>query len=288
MRNANQVRSNRRFARKTIVKWEKKLKCENRKKLNASAEAREGITYQSNSEIDIGFELNDKSTTCIAPTIDDTTKPVIFDIETISPKRAITGFIAFLESVSSSVMLAAHNGLSFDVPRILTLIKQVNLLREFQSIVVGFTDTLTVLMKHLNERRAEKKSFAQSALAEDFLGSIFVEESAHDASVDVSILQQIINHKDKYFFERLDERRLTKKNDGSKQQCGFSVNIITKIAKAGISMCLLQKTYKNNGFEGLKILLSQSINQKPRVTARIMTIIAIQKKLHELMGSHVE
>ncbi|KAK0070710.1 hypothetical protein PV326_002167, partial [Microctonus aethiopoides] len=168
----------------------------NRKKLNASAEAREGITYQSNSEIDIGFELNDKSTTCIAPTIDDTTKPVIFDIETkngqlyknsvllqtVSPKRAITGFIAFLESVSSSVMLAAHNGLSFDVPRILTLIKQVNLLREFQSIVVGFTDTLTVLMKHLNERRAEKKSFAQSALAEDFLGSIFVEESAHDAS----------------------------------------------------------------------------------------------------------
>ncbi|KAK0177088.1 hypothetical protein PV328_001167 [Microctonus aethiopoides] len=165
---------------KTVeFKKKRRILFRNRQKLNASAEAREGITYQSNSEIDI-------------------------------VKRAITGFIAFLESISSSVMLAAHNGLKFDAPRILTLIKHVDLLREFQSIA-------------------------------------------------------------------------DKKNDGSKQQCGVSVNIITKIAKAGISMCLLQKTYRNNGFEGLKILLSQSINQKPRVTARIMTMMAIQKKLHELI-----
>ncbi|KAK0159463.1 hypothetical protein PV327_011116, partial [Microctonus hyperodae] len=54
----------------------------NRQKLNASAEAREGITYQSNSEIDASLEINDKSITYIAPTVHDTTKLVIFDIET--------------------------------------------------------------------------------------------------------------------------------------------------------------------------------------------------------------
>ncbi|KAK0071189.1 hypothetical protein PV326_001582, partial [Microctonus aethiopoides] len=109
-----------------------------------------------------------------------------------------------------------------------------------------------------------------------------------NAGVTVDNILAAKNEKKKFqdLKNSLNALKADKKNDGSKQQCGVSVNIITKIAKAGISMCLLQKTYRNNGFEGLKILLSQSINQKPRVTARIMTMMAIQKKLHELISSH--
>ena len=46
----------------------------------------------------------------------------------------------------------------------------------------------------------------------------------------------------------------------------------------------LKKTYQEKGLNGLQILLSQSINQKPRVTARKQIIAAIQKKLDKLIN----
>ncbi|XP_044579252.1 uncharacterized protein LOC123261620 [Cotesia glomerata] len=208
-------RDERRKKRNALIKtkeFKKKRRAlfRNRQKSNASAEAREGITYQSNSEISASLELNEKFISSNALTVDGSTKLVIFDIETtglkltdqivqiaaqchdkkynayimpscnfsaetskitgltvmydqlhknavhiqtVSPKRAITELIAFFKSISSTVVLAAHNGLRFDVPRILIFVQQVNLLEKFQCIVIGFTDTLNFLKKHLNERR---------------------------------------------------------------------------------------------------------------------------------------
>ncbi|CAG5107985.1 Protein of unknown function [Cotesia congregata] len=247
-------RDERRKKRNALIKtkeFNKKRRAlfRNRQKSNASAEAREGITYQSNSEISASLELNEKFISSNALTVDGSTKLVIFDIETTGLK---------------------------------------------------LTDQI---------RRNEKKSFAQSALAEDYLGSTFIQESAHDASADVSVLQQLINHKDinisskdlmnagvtvdsilnakneknklKSLKDSLSALKADKKNEKNKQQCGVSASIITKIAKAGINMCDLKKIYVDDGFEGLKILLSQSIDQKPRVTA-------IKNKLDELLSSNMQ
>lgn len=205
-------------------------------------------------------------------------------LETVSPQTAITGLIEFLKSVSSSVVLAAHNGHRFDAPRILSLVNENNMLDCFQSVVVGFTDTLPFLRNKLPERRKEKKSFSQAALANDYLSLTFIEEAAHDASVDVYTLQQLIFHKDinispvelmhagstvdsilqtknensrlKNLKNSLAILKVKKTNDSSKEKIGISAHMINKLARSGISLDLLQKTYRTAGFDGLKILLA--------------------------------
>jgi len=49
-------------------------------------------------------------------------------------------------------------------------------------IVCGFADTLKIFKSKLLERKAAKKSFAQNALAEDYLGTEVTQE-AHNAAM---------------------------------------------------------------------------------------------------------
>ena len=46
----------------------------------------------------------------------------------------------------------------------------------------------------------------------------------------------------------------------------MSSNIINKIAKAGIDNNILKQTFHENGIDGIRILFSESVNGKPRVT----------------------
>ena len=103
-----------------------------------------------------------------------------------------------------------------------------------------------------------------------------------NAGVTVNYVVNSKNEKDKLkvLKDSLSLLKIDKKDD----QCGVSANIITKIAKAGINMDDLKKTYQEKGLNGLQILLSQSINQKPRVTARKQIIAAIKKKLDKLIN----
>ncbi|KAK0175477.1 hypothetical protein PV327_009225 [Microctonus hyperodae] len=110
-------------------------------------------------------------------------------VPTKSPKDAITEFITFLRDVGSKVMLAAHSGSIFDFPKIMRLIRELNMIHEFSSVVCGFIDTFLLLKRKL---RSRCRSFSQVNLAKDYLG-LHGTSGTHNALVDVEILERIIN-----------------------------------------------------------------------------------------------
>ncbi|XP_024890200.1 uncharacterized protein LOC112466367 isoform X2 [Temnothorax curvispinosus] len=90
-------------------------------------------------------------------------------MRTMPRRLALKSFIDFL--TPDPVILIAHNGGRFDAPMLLNELRSLGLLQDFQSVVFGFCDTLPLLKKKLPERIKAKKSFRQSVLAEDLVGS---------------------------------------------------------------------------------------------------------------------
>ncbi|KAK0085128.1 hypothetical protein PV325_005715 [Microctonus aethiopoides] len=113
-------------------------------------------------------------------------------VPTKSRIDAITEFITFLRGVGLKVMLAAHGGSKYDFPKILRLVKQLNMMNEFSSVVCGFIDTFTLLRSKLRTRFLLYRSFSQVNLAKDYLG-LYCTSNAHNALVDVEVLERIIN-----------------------------------------------------------------------------------------------
>lgn len=75
----------------------------------------------------------------------------------------------------------------------LRLVQELNMMEEFKEVVRGFTDTLPLFKNKMTERKSNKQSFSQSVLAEDLLDPQAA-VGAHDARVDVMILEQLVNH----------------------------------------------------------------------------------------------
>ncbi|XP_044741952.1 uncharacterized protein LOC123302923 [Chrysoperla carnea] len=115
------------------------------------------------------------------------------EVETESAKLAADGLLSFLKSTKQRVILIAHNCIRFDAPIILRLMKQVELLTEFKNTVSGFCDTLPLFKSKLPERKSEKLSLKQSALAEKYLQTDDL-KGAHNAINDVSVLQKLVYH----------------------------------------------------------------------------------------------
>lgn len=91
------------------------------------------------------------------------------EVETVSAKLAMDGFLDFLKLVQLKVILIAHNCFRFDAPLIIKQMEQLGLSTEFKNIVQGFCDTYPLFKKKLLERKSAKLSFKQLALAEEFL-----------------------------------------------------------------------------------------------------------------------
>lgn len=189
-------------------------------------------------------------------------------LSTVSSRNAIIAFISFLRSVSANVLLAAHNGSKFDIPRILQLIEELKMLDEFVSVVVDHIDTLTLLKSKLKQRKIEKKSFSLSALAIDYLGPSALVD-AHNAVSNVTLLEKLINNEkinisntdlinngisiqsilNSEYDNLLYQNNLKslqilthcqKNTDSNNVKKGISMNMIKKIANAGINFEYLQ------------------------------------------------
>lgn len=161
----------------------------------------------------------------------------------------------------------------------------LEMMQEFESIVSGFADSLFIFKDFLSDRKKEKKSFKISALLMDYFPEASI-ESLHDAQEDVKVLQKLS--------EKLINDNLIKKNAKSISQLSYeqtvknnndlckvslqdyksklSSNMIEKLSKAGISKSILVETYEKKGEEGMKYLLSQNVNGKPRVTSQKKTL----------------
>lgn len=169
---------------------------------------------------------------------------------------------------------------------ILRTMQKFGLLADFMSVVKGFADTLPIFRNNLVER---KKFFSQTALAVDFLGPSAI-EGAHDARNDIRILRQLINNigiedeaikiaaKTTGDMVRDQEKKIVEQTNKAALQSlkpGVSVGMITKIAKAGITLNILQKAYTDGGENAVKMLLEG----RPRVTKTERVIKGVVKLL---------
>ncbi|XP_033218470.1 maternal protein exuperantia-1 [Belonocnema kinseyi] len=212
---------------------------------------------------------------------------------TVTPREGFISFLHFLKFMEKPCILVAHNGNSFDIPRILELAKSVNLMKEFMMFVKGACDSLHLFKCILIDRKKEKLSFKQSDLAIKYLDKHDV-KNAHNALNDVLVSQKLLNKicKDKTIlventksieFILSSKARLqkTKECKQSLLNLKLSNQMKGKIAKAGINKAILQEAFKTGGLAGLTILLGENVNNKPRVTTNKKIIKSIHDYLAE-------
>ncbi|XP_043266643.1 uncharacterized protein [Venturia canescens] len=203
-------------------------------------------------------------------------------VKAVSKEMAFEKFICYLQNISMGcgVILIAHNCFRFDAPILLKNVERIGLLEALQSVVVGFADTLPILHEHLPERKRNKLSFSQVQLACDYIG-VEATENAHNAVQDVRVLSKLIiilgvgesmmKAKAKSL-QRIVNTLNTKDEICQRQKGlqylskGVSKGMLTKIAVAGISFGMLQKTWQDNGVEGITLLLAEHVGNGPRVT----------------------
>lgn len=158
--------------------------------------------------------------------------------------------------------------------------QQYQLYQEFCNIVKGFADSLKIFRNALPERRKQKGKFSVSHLLNDYLPEEN-SESLHNAVDDVEILKKLLHkiikseavikenaksitqigeEKKANVTKALNKATLTQYKDN------LSAAIINKMSKAGITQDIMRQAFEKNGKEGLRILLTENVNNKPRVT----------------------
>ncbi|KAF2904030.1 hypothetical protein ILUMI_02127 [Ignelater luminosus] len=159
------------------------------------------------------------------------------------------------------------------------------MMEQFKKTVVGFADTLTIFKNFLTKRQEQKQSFKVEDLARDFLGPEFT-EGLHNAAQDIKILSTLIDKinvpNDKIISMAkstpfiLADRALKKYFKGA-----VTLVIASKIALGRINLTTLKKAFQLGGYDSVKMLLAENINNKPRVTKNEKTIKAIVDRLGE-------
>ena len=198
-------------------------------------------------------------------------------VTTSSPWDGLMQFLFFLKDQNKPCILLAHNGLRFDIPRILNLATSLRLLDEFKVFVKGFCDSLDLFKFILPERKQKKESFNQSKLCSDYLYKADIKD-AHNALNDVLMLQKLVTKlcddkasiikftKDINFISKSKERLAkSKEHKRSLIDIPISKSIKNKISKAGIDKSILEKACET-GLDALTILLWENVGGKRRVT----------------------
>ncbi|KAF2902123.1 hypothetical protein ILUMI_04056 [Ignelater luminosus] len=193
-------------------------------------------------------------------------------LSTTPIKTVFENFLIYLKSFNSPIILIAHNGFRFDFPIILRYLFQYKMMEQFKKTVVGFADTLTIFKNFLTKRQEEKQSFKVEDLARDFLGPEFT-EGLHNAAQDIKILSTLIDKinvpNDKIISMAkstpfiLADRALKKYFKGA-----VTSVIASKIALGRINLTTLKKAFQLGGYDSVKMLLAENINNKPRVTKK--------------------
>lgn len=103
-------------------------------------------------------------------------------VETVPLREALKLFISFLKTFSRPA-LVGHNCKRFDCPVLQRILREFNLLEEFQDVVSCYLDTLAL----------SREMFALPKYSQPFLVQHFLQKTygAHDATEDVRALQEL-------------------------------------------------------------------------------------------------
>lgn len=223
-------------------------------------------------------------------------------VNTMPPRLVMVKFVEFLRSFNDGVILVAHNGFRLDAPFIVRTMLHMGLLDDFSAAMKGFADTLPIFRRKLEQRKKEKKSFSQSALANDLLeaGDCV---GAHNAIFDVQLLDKLIKKvcvtREEFLCHAKSVAEVVREMEQSslktihkrtmerlKSEPGVSAGMIDKIAAAGIDLSILQQTYSAAGVKGIELLLGQDVRGRPRVTKNKKVIqgilMAVKKSLETI------
>ena len=210
-----------------------------------------------------------------------------------SANEGLKSFVEWLKAKEMPVVLFVHNAKSFDCKRIIYSLQKCDLLSSFQSCVEGFVDTL-ILFKKI---RPQRKKYSQESLVSDLLGTSY---SAHDSLEDVRALQQLISYKDvnkeaimkssftlnyaikstKYCLNKALNLHSLRPLIASKD---ISKGMGDKIAGSGLTLSHLKLSIQRGGKEGLRSVLTEKVNPKPRVTATSRIIAALHSYLENII-----
>uniref|UniRef100_A0ABD2X083 Exonuclease domain-containing protein n=1 Tax=Trichogramma kaykai TaxID=54128 RepID=A0ABD2X083_9HYME len=224
-------------------------------------------------------------------------------LDTVSRKKMLEDFLCFLESLkgtdesNTKIILIGHNVLRFDAKKIKQLAEEFNLYDNFCNIVYGYTDTLNIFKKLLPERKKKKLSYSEEAMVKEYL--LFQNtDKLHDALEDIIVLKklvEVLEISDKLIIENCDSissirekhinKIITLKNKNSLLclKGKISPNFISKMAKEGIDLEKLKEAYKKDQKDGIKILLSMSVNNKVRVTSSQKCIDIVQEIIKKML-----
>ncbi|XP_053391964.1 DNA polymerase III PolC-type-like [Mercenaria mercenaria] len=197
---------------------------------------------------------------------------------------ALNEFIDWLNSLKyEKVILAAHNGKSFDMRLLIQAVQKEGRLNALSVSVYGFVDTLHML----RSVRKDKQSLSLANYYERVFHESF---DAHDSSADVSARMRLFNHeklnnkinefvlKFRQAVSYLENVKVVKGNRNEIQSlmCGdkkvISKFMAHKIAESGLSYNHLKLAFLRDSVNGLKHVLSEKVNGRPRVTNRVSVI----------------
>ncbi|XP_015590940.1 uncharacterized protein LOC107265719 [Cephus cinctus] len=201
-------------------------------------------------------------------------------LETAPPRAVMNNFINFLRP--GPVTLIAHNGNRFDFLMLLAEVSQLGLMQEFRAVVCGLMDTLPFLKKKLPERLKTKQSFSQSILAKDLVGADAA-VGAHNAIADVRMLEMVLQNIGVTASElnthcqavtlqskiTADSETARTKLNRCTLDClkgNVSTGMLTKMARANITLSKLKNIFADGAEGGIKMLLGIDVNGRPRVT----------------------
>lgn len=106
---------------------------------------------------------------------------------TISLTDAMQALCQFLFQFNNKCILTVHN-CKFDYPRLMRAIKNVGLNKHFKSIIEGFSDTLSIIVKSTGNKGKGKNKL--EVLANDLK---IKTEGVHNAIIDVILLEQVLD-----------------------------------------------------------------------------------------------
>ncbi|XP_034237860.1 uncharacterized protein LOC117643228 [Thrips palmi] len=110
-------------------------------------------------------------------------------IPTVPVAEACRKFLDFLSSCGDQIIIVGHNIIRFDFPRILKLLRQHGLAKEFLNLVFGMTDTMPLLKQG---KMSKQEHLADKYLTADEWQPYI--RGAHDALIDCKLLDGLLAH----------------------------------------------------------------------------------------------
>ena len=188
---------------------------------------------------------------------------------------ALKNFIEWLKSRMPCI-LVAHNCKSFDARFLVQAAEKNGVIDDLAQTVSGFTDSLPAFRELLPER----KSHSQENLVQDLLCKSY---EAHNALADVQTLYQLVNkflnvkllqkHSFKVSWMASYQKLLKEKKflvntlQPLVREKHMSASMAIKCANSGLGLHHLQLVYQRGKKEGVKQVLMERFDNKPRVSS---------------------